>query len=828
MEAVADAYYASMDKKVRPANDHLNFVFSSPSTGRRIHSVEEIGDPAHWVHSLTGPVQFVDAFRNMCFGDGSTEPEVDMVIEVGPHAALSGPIQDILSLPEFKGVSIPYASCLIRKQHAVDTMHSLVGTLLGRGYPVNLAPVNAPYGNYGLKVLHDLPRYPWNHQTRHWVEPRINKAHRNRLAAPHDLLGSLALGANLSAPTWRNIIRANDLPWVRDHQVQNNMIYPAAGYIAMAIEAIAWQAAQQSGHKTIVGYELRDIDILNALVVPETSEGVEVQLQLQPCNERVLSNIGWTEFQVQSVNSDNKWTEHCRGLISVQFSAAESSSTNWANSDMGWYLNQPVVESDYRVRINPQDIYSGLRSGGINHGPIFRNIKSIRARKQQSCVTFSIADSTATMPKQHQHRHVIHPTTLDSIFQAAYTAIPGAGSTTDTPKVPRSIGKLWVAHDIEKQAGHSFRAYANLGHFDSQTMTSSLSVFDASSDLESFHEKPPVAIDGFVCQSIGSAPASGTASWETEKFATVKWAPDITFIKEAFLRKQLGSELSAREAEILVDLRHACLIYIYDALQELTSADLRTLEWYHKKFYIWMRLQAELARTNELAPNSNSWAKTTPKQRAALLDKVRADSANGEMVCRLGPYIVPILRGKLTALELMMEENLLSKYYIDGLKWGRANEKLAELVRHYAHKNPRAKMLEIGAGTGGATRHILNALGTQESGLGPAVSSYDFTDVSSGFFEAAKEKFQDWSDVMRYKRLDIEQDTTKQGFEDGTYDVVIACQVLHATKSMHHTMSNVRRLLKPGGKLFLMETTQDQLDVQFVFGFLQGWWLSES
>ncbi|KAK5652872.1 hypothetical protein OQA88_9538 [Cercophora sp. LCS_1] len=826
MEAVAEAYYASMDKKVRPAKEQLDFTFSSPSTGRRMHCVEEIGSPGHWVHSLTGPVQFVDAFRNMCF-DGTDQSEVDIVIEVGPHAALSGPIQDILTLPEFRGVSVSYASCLIRKQNAIDTMHSLVGTLLRQGYPVNLAPVNAPCGHDGIKVLHDLPRYPWNHQTRHWVEPRINKAHRNRLAAPHDLLGSLVLGGNLATPTWRHIVRASDLPWVRDHQVQNNMIYPAAGYIAMAIEAMAWQAAQNSGQKVIQGYELRDVNILSALVVPETSEGIEVQLHLRPCNDKALTNIGWSEFQVQSVNSDNKWTEHCRGIISVQFSAAEGSSTHWATSDMGWYLNQPAAESDYRVRIDPQDIYSGLRSGGINHGPIFRNIKSIRARKQQSCVTFLIADSAASMPKHHQHHHVIHPTTLDSVFQAAYTTVPGAGSAADAPKVPRSISKLWVAHDIEKQAGHRFRAYANLGHLDSQTMTTNLSVFDASVEPDNCHKKPPVAIDGLVCRGIGNAPVLDTVSWEKEKFATVKWAPDITFIKDAFIKKQLGSHLSTKEAEALMDLRQACLLYIYEALQELSSTDLRMLEWYHKKFYIWMRLQAELARTNELAPDSSTWVKIGPKKRAALLQRVRADSANGEMVCKLGPHLVSILRGEITALELMMEENLLSKYYIDGLKWGRANEKLAELVRHYVHKNPRAKMLEIGAGTGGATRHILNAIGASDSGQGSAVASYDFTDVSSGFFEAAKDKFQDWQDVMRYKRLDIEQDLGKQGFEDGAYDVVVACQVLHATKSMHHTMNNVRRLLKPGGKLFLMETTQDQLDVQFVFGFLQGWWLSE-
>jgi ubiquinone/menaquinone biosynthesis C-methylase UbiE len=202
---------------------------------------------------------------------------------------------------------------------------------------------------------------------------------------------------------------------------------------------------------------------------------------------------------------------------------------------------------------------------------------------------------------------------------------------------------------------------------------------------------------------------------------------------------------------------------------------------------------------------------------------VRTDSTNGEMVCKLGPHIPAILRGEVTALELMLEKSLLSRYYLDGLKWGRANEKLGEMVRHFAHKHPRAKMIEIGGGTGGATRHILNALGTES----PAAASYDFTDVSSGFFEAAKEKFHNWQDLVRYKKLDIEQDPSKQGFEEGTYDVVVACQVLHATKCMKTTMTHVRKLLKPGGKLFIMETTQDQLDVQFVFGFLPGWWLSK-
>ncbi|KAK0620712.1 hypothetical protein B0T14DRAFT_432757 [Immersiella caudata] len=821
MEAVADAYYASMDKKIRAAQNHLDFVFSSPSTGVRMENVGEIGSPAHWVNSLTGPVKFVDAFRNMCFDDSdSGEATVDMVIEVGPHAALSGPIQDIMMLPEFKGINIPYASCLIRKQSAVATMQSLVGTLFQKGYPVNLAPVNFPLGIYGLRVLHDLPRYPWNHQTRHWVEPRANRAHRQRIDSHHDLLGSLVLGTNMETPTWRHIVRLSDLPWVRDHVVQNNRVYPAAGFVAMAIEGMAFLSSRKHAGRDIVGYELRDVDILNALLVPETNEGIEVQLQLRPCNKKDISTLGWTEFQVQSVTTENKWTDHCQGIISVQYAAMGDAASSTPDGTQQ-KLDQPMRDSDYRVHINPQDVYADLRAGGICHGPIFRNMKSIRARQKQSVVTFSVADTAAVMPKGYQHQHVIHPSTLDSVFQAVYTAVPGAGSKLDIPRVPRSVGKLWVAHNVVAQPDHSFKAYVNLSHIDPQSTTTSLTVVDESPADGGF--RPVVRIDGFVYQSIGNVPARTVEPWITEKFAAVKWAPDITFLKETFLGKQLGSELSTEEARMLMDLRRACLLFIYDALQELTASDLQRLEWYHKKFYIWMRLQVELARTNELGPDSSKWGTVSGKEKAQILERVRADSTNGEMVCKLGPHITAILRGEVTALELMLEKSLLSRYYLDGLKWGRANEKLGEMVRHFAHKHPRAKMIEIGGGTGGATSHVLNALGTEN----PAAASYDFTDVSSGFFEAAKEKFQDWRDLVRYKKLDIEQDPSKQGFEQGTYDVVIACQVLHATKCMKTTMTHVRKLLKPGGKLFIMETTQDQLDIQFVFGFLSGWWLSE-
>jgi SAM-dependent methyltransferase len=89
------------------------------------------------------------------------------------------------------------------------------------------------------------------------------------------------------------------------------------------------------------------------------------------------------------------------------------------------------------------------------------------------------------------------------------------------------------------------------------------------------------------------------------------------------------------------------------------------------------------------------------------------------------------------------------------------------------------RILEVGAGTGGATVPILDVLmrhGNAEFGT-PRFEQYDFTDISSSFFEAAREKYKSSKDRMRFLPLDIEKDPLQQGYEAGHYDLIIASNV---------------------------------------------------
>ncbi|CCF31825.1 lovastatin nonaketide synthase [Colletotrichum higginsianum] len=140
------------------------------------------------------------------------------------------------------------------------------------------------------------------------------------------------------------------------------------------------------------------------------------------------------------------------------------------------------------------------------------------------------------------------------------------------------------------------------------------------------------------------------------------------------------------------------------------------------------------------------------------------------------------------------------------------------------HRYPRMKFFEVGGGTGGTTKYVLEALAGR-------FRTYTFTDISAGFFARSEEKLSKYDDncghggKIEYRVLDIERDPTSQGFTNGAYDLIMAANCVHATKSLGATLSHLRGLLRPGGFLVLFDITGDPiwLSYSFVFGGLDQW-----
>jgi SAM-dependent methyltransferase/acyl carrier protein len=129
------------------------------------------------------------------------------------------------------------------------------------------------------------------------------------------------------------------------------------------------------------------------------------------------------------------------------------------------------------------------------------------------------------------------------------------------------------------------------------------------------------------------------------------------------------------------------------------------------------------------------------------------------------------------------------------------------------------RVLEVGAGTGGTSASVLPALPVDRT-------SYTFTDVSDFFLTRAAERFAAYP-FVRYAKLDIAEPPESQGYELGTYDLVIAANVLHATRDLDVTLGHVRSLLAPGGALVAYEGTEHPRWFDITTGLIEGWQLFE-
>lgn len=207
---------------------------------------------------------------------------------------------------------------------------------------------------------------------------------------------------------------------------------------------------------------------------------------------------------------------------------------------------------------------------------------------------------------------------------------------------------------------------------------------------------------------------------------------------------------------------------------------------------------------------------------SGLMEEARKLSNNGVLLQKIdelvaqAPDVIEIKVAKLlhdkmadilyerrTGMDVIASEDLLTPLYQSGLLMTGIYPQLFRVLAGLAHSSPSLRVLEIGGGTGGATRTAMKAF-NGPNGI-KAYRDNTFTDISPGFLSSARESMADWRD-MKYSTYDMEVDPIEQGYKQA-YNLIIACQVIHATSNIGKTLLNCRKLLKPGGKFVIVETT---------------------
>ncbi|KAI1736601.1 ketoacyl-synt-domain-containing protein [Xylaria scruposa] len=496
MSLLAKNYQESIADLRSPISTDVRFY--SSLLGRRVDGSEL--EPSYWVQNLTCPVRFNEAVQTMLESIGEHKTGVNMLLELGPHSALQGPLKQILKAVGGDAAKVPYASILTRKRDAVETALEVAATLVIKGAVLDFGAINFPKPGKSPMLLSDLPRYPWNYSARYWHDSRFTQVHRNRSAPRNDILGTLANYSNDLEPTWRNIVRLDDLPWLEHHKIQSMTVFPMAGYVAMAVEAVAQRAKE--ANVPFDKFELRNISIAAPLIISE--EDVEMTTSLRLHQEGALvSSEAWDEFRISSWTKTKGWKEHCKGLIAVKANESNEVDATRHNLASRARLQATTAQVDEVASrsVDATKLYDTLSKVGVSYGPTFQSLSNCRVGNGCSRADVLVPDVAKEMPNHHVSEAIIQAAFLESLISLYWLVAESRRDAIDTVYLPTSVSGISISKNagaITQEADQAVQAYCQ-GTLPDTPKPTKVDIF-ATSDAEA--AEPLITIEGLTVTPI--------------------------------------------------------------------------------------------------------------------------------------------------------------------------------------------------------------------------------------------------------------------------------------------------------------------------------------
>ncbi|RAL08735.1 fatty acid synthase S-acetyltransferase [Aspergillus homomorphus CBS 101889] len=756
-----------------------------------IEDPSELG-ASYWRRHLECPVLFQGAVELIMKAE--TRPHV--VFELGPHPALSAPLKQIWR-NQAAGVNHVYIPTITRGDNDPEAqILKAIGLLHSNGVSVNLKP--GEFHREG-KVLTTVPLYPWQRDKPLWSESRAVREWRQSSMPHHELLGCRVTETSELEPTWRNLLSIYSVAWICDHVLEGSVVFPAAGYIAMAGEAI------RQLFPTTKGFTIRNLMLKSAWIL-EHKKTFEVITSLKPIKYTDVEDSEWYSMSV-IVHDGTSWTKHCQGQVRSED-----------------HERQHIEQSNAYIRsVDSKTWYEALSKKGITYGACFRGLKTISADPVAPTATASICDDA---PK-HDSRYFVHPTAIDQCLQLLSVAQShGLKRCLTGLGIPASIAEIYIAQG-EKEM--TVKAALTGG-----TPQKRLGEATLSTDGRLI-----VSLRNVFFFSLGDdALYSGSV---VPLVAQMKLTKDIDFMPCDELlagRAQIYSE--PRVTGALHGIAKLSILYVLNAAEIMTP-----IEPCSEHMRKWKEHIMSLARSvdENVFTESRNWASMRLDDRKDLIQKFRESvrdplpegwTVMPRLLQKVYDHCRQFLLGTASPLEVLLEENMLESLYTT-----HSPQQSGVFLYSLGSTKPGIRILEVGAGTGCATFEALKCLQTSDGVR--LYSSYTFTDITPGFFAPAAEKFKGYRG-LEFKTLDITKPPSEQGFELHSYDLIIASNALHITPNLKTSLQSVHDLLRPNGRLLLHELHPTLWIVDFLMvctrhfplfyvnsysGVFPGWWLGE-
>lgn len=460
MKMIAESYFDKISSIKTLTEGVCDVEFFSSLRGRKL-GLTELG-PQYWVENLTQAVRFSTSLRQLC-----TEYSPDILVEIGPHAALKGPIMQGIKELGSLATKISYLPTLLRGENATRTCLDTAGQLFIHGYPLNFFEINHHREEAEKpELLATLYTYPWSRQ-RYCYESRITQQHRLKPFARHDMLGTLADWSNSLDPTWRSVVRTEDLPWLKEYRICSRMVFPVTCFISMAIEAAAQIALLNQLH--VAGFEFKDLIVSEHLFL---TDGQEVELLLnfqatQPGDKRTHV------FKISSYEPTRNWSDHCTGTVTAMSAMSvskgaivderegamiqEHSGSSYfhescSSTDSGQAT--PASDQESEPELASAYAYDHLASKGMSYPPSFQTLVDVAMEHGQVTGLSVVRRTNHGMPLEHETPYKLHPAIVESMLQAPLFGFRnGGGRSIRTPCLLSSIHHITIRTDWSPRTG---------------------------------------------------------------------------------------------------------------------------------------------------------------------------------------------------------------------------------------------------------------------------------------------------------------------------------------------------------------------------------------
>ena len=789
---------------------------------------DELLDGAYWKRHAREPVAFARGAETLA------ELGVDLVLEIGPRSVLAP--MAVAAWPESA-----QAPAVLSSLHPPSGNGKASGSgsdfaeAVAEAYQAGL-PIHFPglfTGETRRRI--SLPGYPFQRE-RHWVEA----SKRRHLAEGHPLLGVRHESAN-GEITFETEIFPSDPTWLSDHRVFGRLIAPGALYGAMAASA----SLAEGGRSMVV----EDLQLHNPLIFSdegagekEEENGRKVQVVLDAPEQAPSQRV-----RIFSKGSEEVWVQHIEGRVSPGTSMPEDSAR----------IDVEKLKSD----LSPADVsayYQAKAATGIDLGPFFRTLGKVWSGPGEALGEVHLPESLG------RNELDVHPLVLDGCFQVVGVARNMTGAQGEATYLPFGWERLWLAKRLPDRVLCHVRINEAPGQSEEKTgqapevLSGELRIYDPDGVLLG-------GLSGYTVKRATRAALLSAVEGVKDLLYEVVWRdcalaqgitpadffPDPSSIAA---RTGLFSEYVAAAGvkpedrnSLLMDLEQWSRSYALTNLEKLgwqrevgTTVDPDELRQRlgviedHKRLF--RRLFEMLAKSGVLEETEEGFTVVLGPEdplpdelpdnpegfHTRMVELYPHGSTEIGLFRRSGGALVEVLRGQEDPLTLLFSsgEPTAADLYLKAPVARAANQLLADAVRMLVAALPegrRLRVIEVGAGTGSATASVLPELPQGRF-------DYTYTDISAGFFAEAEARFGDAGGCIEYRPLDIEKDPIDQGFNPHGYDLLIASNVLHATRDLDETLGHCRDILAPSGQLIALENLHGQGWMDLTFGQLDGWW----